>query len=281
MIVNRDNLDVPDAHELGAALRRLYAAVVNAPYQAALPYVLPDDPDFPKNPEPGFWYVEAETLELRRMSMFLSASRNVAARRNDYADAFRTMVMEYLLIVEADFPAFAILNALRFHQNQPPVAKFSNSSGTVCPYPKGRFKEIATQAQLILDSCSSDEDCTHAAALVRAFPEPGSAPSKGLFSEALRNAVAHAHFRVQGKTRETALLHLTRDYSFLTRTAKPDEITGARGLCTVYTYDAMEALLAVAKEYCDQADQLFRSFEMKLRNPDVRTIKWRLFQARA
>ncbi len=283
MIHNENSVRLPAAALLRSAIRYFYTLLVNAPYDDAKAYVLPDDPDFPTNPEPGFWYIEAEVLELRRMLMLLSSVRNRATLEatGNYADAFRTLIMEYLLIMEADYPAYALLNALRFYSKVVPVTKFQNSSGTTCVYPKGRFREIGTHVQSIVESGAPDDVIQHAMVLAQAFPQPDEDDSGGVFSETLRNAVAHAHFRVDGKSRSGVLLHLTRDYSFLTRTAKKDQITGAYGMCATYTYTGFEKIHGAAVAYGDQADQLFRTFKDKLRNPDFRTLKWRHFQARA
>lgn len=282
MIITDASLGLPNAEAVGESIRHFYSALVNADYDVAVRFALPDDPDFPDNPEPGFWYVEAEVLELRRMLLFLSSSRNLATGRQDYADAMRAMLLEYLLIVEADFPAFALLNALRFHRQEKPAPRFLNTSGTTCCHPGGRFREICRQAQAITDSDQEEsEPQEHAGRLLRTFTEHAEGHSHGMFSDLLRNAIAHSHFRVENRTKESVLLHLTRDYSFITRTAQRNDITGAQGMCTTYTYAALRALHAIATTYWEQADQFFRTFENKLRNPDFRTIKWRLFQARA
>ncbi|MBN2562801.1 MAG: hypothetical protein JXQ75_17900 [Phycisphaerae bacterium] len=241
MITENDKgIALPD--DVTKSLSALFAHLIKAPRQAARPFVIASDPDFPGSVCDEGWYPREEFIELRRCShLFLDALTVVYRRDKRRDDPLRLMLFHYLHIIEADYPAALVLNALRFvtTSGSKPVWKFPPAPGSsepTCQDPEKKFQYLAGLAR------------AHNASLAHILSM--------LYKSPLRNAVAHAHFRVQhgGK-----LLFLTKDYSPISRKRRKSKIVGTA--CPAYTFEAVEKIWKCAVCYWKCADDLYRHFE--------------------
>ena len=243
MLITEKDKRIPSPDDVTMSLDALFAHLTKAPRKMARPFVIATDPDFPDSVCADGWYPREEFVELRRCTHLFKAALNVYGRRNKRDDPLRLMLFHYLHIIEADYPAALVLNALRFvwkPEPQPPAWKFLNTSDPAqptCEHPDQKFQQLEVLAK------------AHDSSLARVLSM--------LYKSRLRNAIAHSHFRVQHGGR---LLFLTKDYSPISRKIRKSKIKGTT--CPTYTFEAVEKLWQCAVRYWECADRLYRHFEI-------------------
>lgn len=242
MVITEQHEHIPNPDDVKRCLDSLFSHLINAPCSEARPYIIASDPDFSAPACTNGWYPRQEFIELRRCTHLFKAAINVYGRRNELDDHLRLMLFSYLNIIEADYPAALILNALRYVSSprQKPTWKFDETKKSekhTCEYPYEKFPLLSKLAK------------EYGPALERILSL--------LYKSYLRNAVAHSHFRVQqgGK-----LLFLTKDYSPISRKKNKSELTDTRS--TTYTFEAVKRIWQSTIHYWECADTVYRHFEM-------------------
>lgn len=219
--------DIPAEKDVNEALNTVFSLAEQRGPETLARYIQPTDPDFPNLRIADYIYYEFEEL-----TQFVKDFNAILfqTKENDQTRKLRLMLVTYLQVIEADFPLTLIWNLLRLLHGDDPCWAFRIQGKD------GKTKTLQYPREKLCELCELSNE----------LELPIGSILNRLYKKLLRNAIAHGEFAVRC---DGQLLHLTKDYSSMSRDKPKEFFIDDKAVCVTYTFEAIENLFKITIAY--------------------------------